>query len=446
MGDRSAVKPSVVTRASTPYRCVAHLSSTSNKCWYRHLPAPSLGEHAPHADWEGRSRMVPAETAAATELLAVRAAELYYEENKTQDEIGAILRVTRWKVGRLLALARERGIIRIEIVHPRARRLALERDLTARYGLKDAVVVPAPPDETELQARVSEAAADYLVSHRPVPRLLGVSWGRTLHQVAEALPAGWSTAVNVVQINGGVSLSKRPGTAAAPAVMIAQKAGGQATLLPSPAILERLETKKAIEGDRTVGGVIGMARGASAYLYSAGVADTSSVHVDSGYLTSSDIAGLVERGAVGDVIVARALGATVDDAPWGTHVATADHGAVPQVTFSEPEVASVGLTSHAAREAGYEIRVIDYKLGSVAGASLHADGYRGQARMVVDVKRSVILGVTFVGQDVSELLQAATIAIVGEVPIDRLWHAVPAYPTMSEIWLRLLETYGRPGA
>lgn len=246
--------------------------------------------------------MVSTESAAANELLAVRAAELYYEEHKTQDEIGAILRVTRWKVGRLLAQARERGIIRIEIVHPRARRLALERDLCSRFGLRDAIVVPAPLDEVELQARVAEAAADYLVSMRPVPRLLGVSWGRTLHQVAEALPVGWSTGVSVVQINGGVSLSKRPGTAASTAVMIAQKAGGQATLLPSPAILERLETKKAIEGDRTVGGVVQMARGAAAYLFSAGVADTTSVHVDSGYLTADDIDALVARGAVGDVI------------------------------------------------------------------------------------------------------------------------------------------------
>ena len=246
--------------------------------------------------------MAPADTLAANELLAVRAAELYYEENKTQDEIGAILRVTRWKVGRLLAQARERGIIRIEIVHPRARRLALERELTARFDLNDAVVVPSPADDVELQARVAEAAADYLVSHRPVPRLLGVSWGRTLHQVAEALPVGWSTGVNVVQINGGVSLSKRPGTAASTAVMMAHKAGGQATLLPTPAILERLETKRAIEGDRTVSGVVQLARGASAYLYSAGVADTSSVHVDSGYLTPADMTRLVDRGAVGDVI------------------------------------------------------------------------------------------------------------------------------------------------
>jgi dihydrolipoamide dehydrogenase len=65
--------------------------------------------------------------------------------------------------------------------------------------------------------------------------------------------------------------------------------------------------------------------------------------------------------------------------------------------------------------------------------------------MVVDEKRRVVLGVTFVGQDVAELIHAATIAVVGEVSIDLLWHAVPSFPTMSEIWLRLLEEYGRPG-
>jgi pyruvate/2-oxoglutarate dehydrogenase complex dihydrolipoamide dehydrogenase (E3) component len=80
----------------------------------------------------------------------------------------------------------------------------------------------------------------------------------------------------------------------------------------------------------------------------------------------------------------------------------------------------------------------------VAGVGVHADGYTGTARMVVDGQRHVVLGVTFVGQDVADLLHAATIAIVGRVPLDRLWHAVPAYPTISEVWLRLLETYGRP--
>lgn len=156
--------------------------------------------------------------------------------------------------------------------------------------------------------------------------------------------------------------------------------------------------------------------------------------------------GKYQARAAGDVIAARANGGDVDDAAWGRHVATADHGAVPQVVFGEPEVASVGLTAQAAEDAGYQTRVIDQDLGALAGSSLREDGYSGQARMVVDSERDVILGVTFVGPDVADLLQAATVAIVGEVPITRLWHAVPAYPTVSEIWLRLLEQYGRDSA
>ncbi|MFG1654305.1 dihydrolipoyl dehydrogenase family protein [Micromonospora sp. NPDC049275] len=153
--------------------------------------------------------------------------------------------------------------------------------------------------------------------------------------------------------------------------------------------------------------------------------------------------GKYQARAVGDVIVARATGATVEDGPWGRHVATADERAVPQVVFTDPEVASVGLTAAAAEAAGLRIRVVDYDLGAVAGSALHADGYQGHARMVVDEDRKVIVGLTLVGPDVAELIHAATIAIVGEVPLDRLWHAVPAYPTVSEVWLRLLEAYGR---
>ncbi|WP_225625820.1 dihydrolipoyl dehydrogenase family protein [Streptomyces werraensis] len=153
--------------------------------------------------------------------------------------------------------------------------------------------------------------------------------------------------------------------------------------------------------------------------------------------------GKYQARAVGDVIVARAKGETVDDSPWGRHASTADERAVPQVVFTEPEIASVGLTAAAAEAAGIRTRVVDYDLGAVAGSALHADGYKGHARMVVDEDRKVIVGFTLVGPDVAELLHAATIAVVGEVPIDRLWHAVPAYPTVSEVWLRLLEAYGR---
>ena len=153
--------------------------------------------------------------------------------------------------------------------------------------------------------------------------------------------------------------------------------------------------------------------------------------------------GKYQARAAGEAIAARLRGDQVDDARWGVHAATADHVAVPHVVFSDPEVASVGLTEARAREQGITVRAVEYDLGAVAGAKLHADGYSGRAKLVVNEDRGVVVGATFIGQDVAELLQAATIAIVGEVTIDRLWHAVPAYPTMSEIWLRLLETYGR---
>jgi dihydrolipoamide dehydrogenase len=153
--------------------------------------------------------------------------------------------------------------------------------------------------------------------------------------------------------------------------------------------------------------------------------------------------GKYQARAVGDVIVARAKGEAVEDGRWGRHAATADERAVPQVVFTEPEIASVGLTAAAAEAAGLRIRVVDHDLGAIAGSALQAEDYRGHSRMVVDEDRKVIVGFTLVGPDVAELLHAATIAVVGEVPLDRLWHAVPAYPTVSEVWLRLLEAYGR---
>lgn len=144
----------------------------------------------------------------------------------------------------------------------------------------------------------------------------------------------------------------------------------------------------------------------------------------------------------GAAIAARARGVPLlETDPWGAHAATADTAAVPQVVFGDPEAAAVGRTAAEAERAGFRVRVIDQDLGAVAGASLYADGYRGRARMVVDEDRETLLGVTFVGPGVGELLHSATLAVAAEVPLSRLWHAVPAYPTISEVWLRLLEGY-----
>ncbi|MGZ4528705.1 MAG: dihydrolipoyl dehydrogenase family protein [Mycobacterium sp.] len=144
----------------------------------------------------------------------------------------------------------------------------------------------------------------------------------------------------------------------------------------------------------------------------------------------------------GAAIGARAAGTPLDTAPWGRHATTADHYAVPQAFFTDPEAAAVGLTAQQARQAGHRVRTVDIEIGDVVmGAKLYADGYTGRARMVVDLDRLHLLGVTLVGPGVTEMLHSATIAVAGQVPIDRLWHAVPCFPTVSELWLRLLEAY-----
>ena len=138
----------------------------------------------------------------------------------------------------------------------------------------------------------------------------------------------------------------------------------------------------------------------------------------------------------GDAIAARARGSepTVTD--------RSSRRCVPQVVFTVPEVAAAGLTARDAERAGLRVRVVDYDIGHVAGAGLYADDYTGHAQLVVDEDRQVVVGMTLAGPGVGEMIHAATIAIAGEVPLDRLWHAVPSYPTVSEVWLRLLEAYG----
>lgn len=140
----------------------------------------------------------------------------------------------------------------------------------------------------------------------------------------------------------------------------------------------------------------------------------------------------------GDVIAARANGEPTDGLRFA---ATSDHGRVPQVTFTDPQVASVGLSEAEARDAGATVRCVEYDLAALAGTSLLRDDYKGRAKLVVDTSGETLLGATFVGPEVGELLHAATIAVVGKVPLDVLWHAVPSYPTAAEIWLRLLESW-----
>jgi len=119
-----------------------------------------------------------------------------------------------------------------------------------------------------------------------------------------------------------------------------------------------------------------------------------------------------------------------------------DGGASPRVIFTDPQVGAVGLTLAAAEEAGLPVRTVEVDTGGNAGGSFVGKDAPGTARLVVDEDRRIVVGATITGPEVAEALHAATIAVVGEVPLEDLWHAVPAFPTRSELWLRLLEAYG----
>ena len=119
--------------------------------------------------------------------------------------------------------------------------------------------------------------------------------------------------------------------------------------------------------------------------------------------------------------------------------ATADGPISPRVVFTDPQVAAVGYTLERALEAGISARAVDVELASTAGASFIGRGAPGTARFVIDESRQVLVGATFTGTEVAESLHAATIAVIGEVPLERLAHAIPAFPTRSEVWLKLSE-------
>jgi pyruvate/2-oxoglutarate dehydrogenase complex dihydrolipoamide dehydrogenase (E3) component len=141
----------------------------------------------------------------------------------------------------------------------------------------------------------------------------------------------------------------------------------------------------------------------------------------------------------GDVIAARARG-LADDKPSLRD--SADARGAPQAIFTDPQVITAGRTEAKARADGFRVRTVMFDMAGAPGAALQADGYTGQAKLVVDEDRDVLLGATVVGPGVVDHLHAITIAVTAEVPLDKLWHAVPAFPTVSEFWLYLLEQYG----
>jgi deoxyribonucleoside regulator len=238
--------------------------------------------------------------------LLVRVARMYYGMQLTQEEIGSRLGLSRFKVGRLLDRAVRESIVRIEIVHPAARLIDVEEALIARFGLRAAIVADVGAiagEDAEQIARdaVATAAAEYLAAVRPTGAI-GVSWGRTMLALAQALQPGWTGATEVVQLNGATARSTTPTRAGEIVDRFGMTTGAAIRLMPAPAIVGSAALRAALEADPSVGDTLEAARRAPFAVFSLGIPTPESVLVESGFVGESDRSRLRAAGAVGDVL------------------------------------------------------------------------------------------------------------------------------------------------
>lgn len=233
----------------------------------------------------------------------VRAAELYYNDGLLQSEVADKLRLSRWKVGRLLEEARATGLVEIKIHHPQSRRRDLEKLLTERYDCKEAVVVESQASKPATMALAAQAAVDYLVELRPQPEIIGVSWGHTVAAIADQLPEGVFREPMIVQLNGGANSLTDTVDAGSIIRTIASKSRDPRTaLLPASAIVQDRDLAQRLLADRNIARTLQAASDADVALYSIGVLSPQSVLRRTNCVTADEVVSLQEAGAIGDIL------------------------------------------------------------------------------------------------------------------------------------------------
>lgn len=233
----------------------------------------------------------------------VRAAELYYNDGLLQSEVADKLRVSRWKVGRLLEEARTSGLVEIKIHHPWSRRRDLEQKLTGQFDCVAAVVVESQSTNAATMGLAAHATANYLLELRPAPVIMGVSWGHTVAAIADSLPDGAFRRPTIVQLNGGAS--SLSGTVDAGSIIrtIAGKSRDPRTaLLPASAVVHDRELAQRLREEPQVAGTLDLAGRADVAVYSIGVLSPQSVLVKADCITGDELVSLSDAGAIGDIL------------------------------------------------------------------------------------------------------------------------------------------------
>ena len=238
---------------------------------------------------------------AASPDLRVRAAWLYYVEGMTQEQIARFMNISRAKVIRLLASARDNGIVRIRIEDRASEQIALERQLVAAFGLADAIVVPAPADEAEITTVVGHAAGTYLTDQLKDGMSVGVGWGATLHMSLKALGGQPCQRLSVVSLLGGMTHSRAVNPSAV-ARRIADAFGADCYQLTAPVMVADESVRAALWSEPGLRELLERARHVDLALVSVGDVSEEATLFRQGLLPRSALASLQAAGAVGDVL------------------------------------------------------------------------------------------------------------------------------------------------
>jgi len=238
---------------------------------------------------------------AASPDLRVRAAWLYYVEDMTQEQIARFMNISRAKVIRLLASARDNGIVRIRIEDRASEQIALERQLVAAFGLADAVVVPAPADEADITTVVGHAAGTYLTDQLKDGMSIGVGWGATLHMSLKALGGQPCQRLSVVSLLGGMTHSRAVNPSAV-ARRIADAFGADCYQLTAPVMVADESVRAALWSEPGLRELLERARRVDLALVSVGDVSEEATLFRQGLLPRPALASLQAAGAVGDVL------------------------------------------------------------------------------------------------------------------------------------------------
>ncbi|EEI26384.1 MULTISPECIES: sugar-binding transcriptional regulator [Corynebacterium] len=241
--------------------------------------------------------------------LAIDTAKLYYVEGLSQSEVAGKLGVSRPTVSKLLTLARDAGYVRIEIDDPRTSSSILAERLKQAFGLTEARVVPAitaasgatvndAPSLSLMElGKIGAQLLDSLVSDGD---LIGVSWGNTLHAIANQLHQKTVTGVRIVQLKGGLSHSAHSTNDFDTISKFSEAFYAPAHLLPLPAVFQSAEVKRLVEQEPFIEQLTSLARESTIAVFTVGAASPDSTLLQLGYFSDADVERILVH-AVGDI-------------------------------------------------------------------------------------------------------------------------------------------------